>query len=158
MRVPPRGKWRRPVIPPPDPPDVEWDDVGAEETVLPPLPDLGFAGVEEATEPSDTVKALGAPSGSVRSMAEWMFQLAVTQAHEAANDKTCSQERREQRVRSMLSAAARVYPEALRQEAAREIKESRRAVEDRKKNRRVSAVTEPAPEAGNVIQFRGTRA
>lgn len=147
------------MIPSPDPPDVEWDDVGAEETVLPSLPELGRCDIEEATEPSDTVKALGPPPlGSVRSMAEWMFQLAVTQVHEAANDKNCSQERREQRVRSMMSAATRVYPEALRQEAAREIKDSRRAVEDRKKNRRVAAAVEPAPEAGNVIQFRGTRA
>lgn len=156
-RKPPKGPWKRPRIPAPEPEVDPWDEIG-EDAELPSLAALTLG--EVASEPSEAVRALGPPIGCVRSVAEWAFQLAATQAYEAANDKTCSQESREGRVRKMLAATARLYPEALRQEAAREIRESRTAVEDRKKNRRVSASMEPAPvaEGGNVIQFRGTRA
>lgn len=177
----PRGKWRKPPVPSVTPPKAEvdpWEDltvqsvrvaparppaqaparaIEEEEAELPALEPMSSG--EVASEPSKAIRALGPPNGSVRSVAEWAFQLAATQAYEASIDNTCSQERREIRVRSMLATTARLYPESLRQEAAREIRDSRRAVDDRKKNRRVNAAMEPAPAAAadNVIQFRGTR-
>lgn len=123
------------------------------------MPQMGHMGsVEEPTPPSPAITALGTPAGSVRSMAEWSYQLVMTQAFEAANDATVSAARREIRVRALLATAARIYPDALRQEAAREIKSSRSKIEDRRRSNRAAAQIEPRPAApANVIQFRGTR-
>lgn len=141
--------------PPPSPVVDEPDEEG--------LPELASREDTEgaAAPPSLAIVQLGSPTGSVRSMAEWSYQLVMTMAYEAANDPTVSAARREIRVRALLATAARSYPDALRQEAAREIKQSRSKIEDRRRANRAAASLAPraAPVEGsaNVIQFRGTR-
>lgn len=105
--------------------------------------------------------ALGPPPDDLEQSAEWRYRLLCAQAHDAAMDPDISQAQRRKEVRAILAAANAQFPEARRQEAARQIRESREALDKRRKQK-TSARLEPVPTmegaGAKVIQIRGDRA
>jgi hypothetical protein len=106
---------------------------------------------------------LGPPPDDLTESAEWRYKLLCAQAHDAAMDPEISQAQRRKEVRAILAAAAAQFPEAQRQRAAREIRESREKLDARRKQK-TAARLELVPASvvgdggGKVIQIRGERA
>lgn len=113
----------------------------------------------EPSKPPQSMIDLGAPPVDLDASAEWRYKLLLAQAHDAAMDTDISQSQRRKEVRAILAAAAAQFPEAVRQRAAREIRDSRAKLDARRKQK-TSARLEPAPApdgGGKVIQIRGDR-
>lgn len=83
----------------------------------------------------------------------WAYNMMLRLAWDAAADTTISAQQRRKETARALMAAARLYPDAAREDAARLIREHRAKMNE-KRTSKAGAVTELAPLA-NVLPLRG---
>ncbi len=124
----------------------------------PPPPPSSMLRRPEPSKPPQSLIDLGAPPADLELSAEWRYKLLCAQAYDAAMDEGISQAERRKEVRAILSAAANQFPDARRQAAVREIKQSREKLDARRKQKTVAKL-EAVPVGGGakVIQIRGDR-
>jgi hypothetical protein len=84
----------------------------------------------------------------------WAYRAMLQLAHQAMTDRNIGAERRIKLTRATLMAAARLYPDAAKEEIAGVIRDHRGRLQD-KKAARAAAAVEPAPEGATVIPIRG---
>lgn len=149
-------KYRAPIprLPPPsEPPEEDWGE-DPEEDLLP-MPPPPTRSAESPSAPPESLVANGPPPDNAAAMQAWGYRALNLQAHEAMMDSSISQATRRKEVRTILAAAARLYPDAARYELAELIKRDERELGERKRAR-AAAKLEARPNAGGakVIPLR----
>lgn len=159
--MPRKHRYKRPPALPPAPVAVAdvWGytpEPEAEVATLPPLPpEPARATGDEASEPPESLVALGPPPSSERASQRWAHRLLMLQAYEVAKDPTISNLTRVKRVCAILASAARMFPDAARAELADIIDEDRRQLEDRRRAKaRAKMEARPPPGEAKVIPLR----
>lgn len=133
--------------------DEESLDEGEQEPEIAEIP--AFAMGDQPSEPPPELLAIGAPPAGADEIQAWGYRVLATMAWDAMRDKAISQETRRRRVPSLLAAAAKFYPDAVKAEIAAKIDRRDREVTERKRAKAAARLeARPPPGSAKVIPIR----
>lgn len=136
----------------PDPEPVESDEWGSSAEEVPAFVPVAL---EQPSEPSEALKSLGDPPADARGGQAWAYKALMIQAREVMVDNTISEATRRKEVRTILAAAARHYPDAVKFDDAEAVRRADERVSKRKRGRAAAKLEErPSAGAAKVIPIR----
>lgn len=142
---------------PPPPPSPEEQEPIANAPATP------IRSGEAAQAPSQALIDLGPPPSDLLEQQEWFYKVLMTSAHDTLIDDQISNKERRRELRSIGASAAALFPDAVRAEAVRFIKEDQDRLKARSKAKGgaklepakpkpASAELEAEPEPGVAVQ------